>query len=77
VNTNLPIRLTLKLLDDDGVPRPGSVHATFADEAGQEHRLTVAQDANDVDRGQALYARSSPANWPSPHDTQERIEPDA
>jgi hypothetical protein len=59
VSTNLPIRLTERLLDDDA-PSPGKVHSVFADEAGQEHRLTIAPDATDVDLGQA-YARSWPA----------------
>lgn len=43
----------MRLLDDDAPP-PGKVHAVFADEAGQEHRLTIAPDATDVDLGQAL-----------------------
>jgi hypothetical protein len=37
VSTKLPIRLTVHLLDEDA-PRPGKVHAVFADEAGQAHR---------------------------------------
>jgi hypothetical protein len=39
--TVLPIRLTVRLLDDDA-PWPGTFHAVFADEAGQEHHLTIA-----------------------------------
>ena len=47
------IPVTVRLLDDDA-PSPGKVHAAPADEAGQEHRLTIAPDATDVDLEQAL-----------------------
>ena len=52
--TVVPIRLTVRLLDDDGAPWPGKVHLVFADEAGQEHRVIIAPDATDTDLGQAL-----------------------
>jgi hypothetical protein len=53
VTTNLSIRLSVRLLDDDA-PRPGKFHAVSADEASQEHRLAIAPDATDADLGQAL-----------------------
>lgn len=54
MTTNLPIRLTVRLLDDDGAPSPRKVHAVLADEAGQEHRMTIAPTATNADLGAAL-----------------------
>jgi hypothetical protein len=44
----------VRLLDDDGDPWPGKVNVMFADEAGAEHRLTIAPDPTDVDLGEVL-----------------------
>ena len=44
----------MRLLDDDGDPWTGKVNVMSADEAGEEHRLTIAPDATDVDLGEAL-----------------------
>jgi hypothetical protein len=52
--TVLPIRLTVRVLDDDGAPWPGKVHLVLADRPDTDHRLTVAPDASDADLGRAL-----------------------
>jgi len=50
----LPIRLTVRLLDDDD-PTPASpAHVVFAGQAGREHRLAVTPTATDTELGQAL-----------------------
>jgi hypothetical protein len=50
----VPVRAPLRVDHDDGAPWPGKVHLVFADEAGQEHRVTIAPDATGADLGQAL-----------------------
>jgi hypothetical protein len=50
----LPIRLSVRLADDDGAPWPAATHVVFADDAGRDHRLTIAPGATDVELGAAL-----------------------
>jgi hypothetical protein len=52
--TGAPIRVSVRLLDDDGAPWPARTNDQFAGESDGEHRLTVAPAATGADLGQAL-----------------------